>query len=512
MNRLSAASKKLLGDPALWVTTRSSRRGAPIVSPLDGIEVGTYPICEPVDVELALTRARAAQSRWVEKEPAERAKILETFTALVWKYENELLDLIQGENGKARSHAFEEISDVAMTASFYAKKGPGWLKPEKVPGVLPVLTRTTVNHHPRGVVAVIAPWNYPLTLAVSDGIAALLAGNAVVLKPDSNTVLCALAAKKLLEEAGLEADLFQVVPGPGPKLGAPLIEGSDYVMFTGSTKTGRNLAAQAGEKLVPFSAELGGKNPLIVLEDAPLARAVRGAVKAVTSNSGQLCISIERIYVEDGIWDRFVPAFTRAMKKVKVGANHSWKTGMGPLISTQQLETVTRHVDDAVSQGATVLTGGKALPKVAPTAYAPTVLTGVTDEMTVAREETFGPVVSLFRVKDAEEAIECANDSEYGLNASVWSSSRRGARIASRIQAGTVNVNDGYIAAWASLHAPMGGMKSSGMGRRHGKEGLLKYTETQNVATSLVLPVQAPSGVGEKTWSRIMKVFIKYGK
>ena len=259
MNRLSAASKKLLGDPALWVTTRSSRPGAPIVSPLDGIEVGTYPICESVDVELALTRARAAQSRWVEKEPAERAKILETFTALVWKYEKELLDLIQGENGKARSHAFEEISDVAMTASFYAKKGPGWLKPEKVPGVLPVLTRTRVNHHPRGVVAVIAPWTTPLTLAVIRWDCGSFGRQRRCPQARLEHGAVRARGKKLLEEAGLEADLFQVVPGPGPKLGAPLIEGSDYVMFTGSTKTGRNLAAQAGEKLVPFYPELGGK-------------------------------------------------------------------------------------------------------------------------------------------------------------------------------------------------------------------------------------------------------------
>lgn len=512
MTRIDRAISTLLGDPADWITSVEPRPHADITSPLDGKVFSSHPVCEPADVDYAIDRARAAQAMWAKVPVADRAEVLARLSKVLWAYEKELLDLIQAENGKARSHAFEEISDVAMTASHYSKRAPKVLRPSRVAGAMPILSRTTVHHHPLGVVGVISPWNYPLTLAISDALPALAAGNAVVIKPDSNTVLCALAAKFLLEQAGLPRDLFQVVAGRGSVLGTPLIDGSDYLMFTGSTQTGRLLGKQAGERLIGYSAELGGKNPLIVLDDAPLARAVRGAVKAVTSNSGQLCISIERIYVEDSIWDRFVPAFTKAIKKVKVGADYSWKTGMGPLLSQQQLDTVTSHVEDAKAKGATVLAGGYSLPAVAPYAYAPTVLTGVTEEMTLYAEETFGPVVSLYRVKDADEAIERANDTSYGLNASIWTSSRRGEKLGAQIQAGTVNVNDGYIAAWASMDAPMGGMKTSGVGRRHSDQGLLKYTEPQTVATSLVHPIQTPTVFSEKTWAGIMKTFVRYGK
>lgn len=506
---LTPAIARLLGEPDSWISITGPRERTDVISPLDGTVASSYPVCEPHDVEHALDRGRTAQRTWAQRSPKERAGVLARLARVLWSWEKELLDLIQGENGKARAHAFEEISDVAMTAKHYAKTAPRSLKPVSVGGAVPLLTRTTVHHHPVGVVGVISPWNYPFTLAISDALAALVAGNAVVIKPDSATVLCALAAKALLEKSGLPGDLFQVVAGPGSVLGPPLIEGSDYLMFTGSTATGRALAAQAGERLIGYSAELGGKNPLIVLEDAPLRRAVRGAVKAVTSNAGQLCISVERIYIEDAVWDRFVPAFVRAMTGVKVGADYSWSTQMGPLISRQQLETVADHVDDARAKGATVLAGGEALPDIAPYAYAPTVLTDVTEEMTVCRSETFGPVVSLYRVRDADEAITRANDSDYGLNASIWTTPARGRRLAARIQAGTVNVNDGYIAAWASLDAPMGGMKSSGVGRRHGEAGLLKYTEPQTVAASLLHPIQAPPVVGEKAWAAIMKAFIK---
>lgn len=500
--------KTLLGDPGTWIRAKNTRETMTITSPLSGESI-SFPQSETTDVKAAVRAGRVAQQRWAQVSVRDRAAIMKEFASLVWKHDESLLDLIQAENGKARSHAFEELSDVAMTAMHYAKVAPGLLESKRVSGVLPILSRTVVHHHPVGVVGIISPWNYPLTLAVSDAIPALLAGNAVVIKPDSKTVMCALAARKLLVDAGLHPDLFQVVTGAGKIIGSSLVAESDFLMFTGSTAVGRKLAEQAGQRLIPFSAELGGKNPLIVLDDAPIARAVKSAVKSVTSNSGQLCISIERIYVEDSVWDRFVPAFVSAMKKLKVGATTSWRWDMGPLISTQQLETVSAHVDDAVRKGATVLCGGKPLPKVSKTAYAPTVLTGVTEEMMVAKEETFGPVVSLYRVRDAEEAIARANDSRYGLNASIWSTLKRGARLAQSIKSGTVNVNDGYIAAWASTSAPMGGMKGSGLGRRHGSEGILKFTESQTVATSLVHPIQAPAFVTEKTWAKVMKLFIK---
>ncbi|WP_182355056.1 succinic semialdehyde dehydrogenase [Flaviflexus huanghaiensis] len=509
MTQFDDAIVRLLGSADSWITTAAHRERAEVVSPLDGRSVTTYPVCEPDDVTLAVTRARRAQTSWQKTSSQDRAAVLSRLSQLVWDWEKELLDLIQGENGKVRSHAFEEISDVAMTASHYAKRAPALLKPTRVPGPLPLLSRATVHHHPLGVVAVISPWNYPFTLALSDALAALAAGNAVVVKPDSNTVLSALAAKVLVEKAGLPADLFHVVAGRGSVLGPPLIKNCDYLMFTGSTATGRKLAVQAGEELVGFSAELGGKNALLVLHDAPIRRAVKGAVKAVISNAGQLCISTERIYVEDAVWDTFVPRFVRAMKKVRVGADYAWSTDMGPLISADQLTTVSEHVEDAKAKGATVLAGGEPLPHIAPHAYAPTVLTDVTDDMVVARSETFGPVVSLYRVADTEEAIARANDSEYGLNASIWTNPVRGQSVGARIEAGTVSINDAYVVAWASMHAPMGGMKASGIGRRHGDTGLLKYTEPQTVATSLVHPIQVPPLIGERGWSRIMRTFVK---
>lgn len=509
MTSLATSARALLGEPAHWVTTAKERPLRSVASPLTGEDMPAWPVCTPEDVELALQRARVAQQRWSATGVQARSAVIEAFAQLVGECEPKLLDLVQAENGKARAHAFEEVADVVMTARYYAKVAPRALRPRRVAGAVPGLTRTRVHHHPLGVVAVIAPWNYPFTLAASDAVAALMAGNAVVLKPDARTVLCALAAKALLAEAGLPEDVFQVVAGDGSELGGPLIEGADYLMFTGSTATGRLLAQQAAEQLIGFSAELGGKNAMLVLADAPLHRAVRGAVKAVTSNSGQLCISTERIYVEDAIWDRFVPAFVKAMGKVRVGADTGARTEMGPLISAGQLETVESHVEDARAKGAEVLTGGKRLPGIAPTAYAPTVLTGVTKEMTVWGEETFGPVASLYRVADAEEAITAANDTDYGLNASVWSSPARGAELATRIEAGTVNVNDGYAATWSSLAAPMGGRKDSGLGRRHGVEGLLKYTDAQTVATSLFMPIQAPPLLGEAGWAKVLRAFIK---
>ena len=323
---------------------------------------------------------------------------------------------------------------------------------------------------------------------MSDAIPALLAGNGVVLKPDAHTPFTALVAVELLSEAGLPRELFHVVTGPGPLLGPPLIEKVDYLMFTGSTATGRLIAEQCGRRLIGFSAELGGKNPMLVLADANLDKTVDGATRACFSNSGQLCISTERLYVEDAIYDQFVPAFINRVTSMRLGAGLTWDAEMGSLISQQQLDIVTRHVDDAVAKGARILAGGKARPDLGPLFYEPTILEGVTDDMDLAHHETFGPVVALHRVRDADHAIQRANHTRYGLNASIWSTPARGAQLATHIHAGTVNVNDGYSATWASYDAPMGGMKDSGTGRRHGREGILKYTQSQTIAVQRGIP------------------------
>ncbi|MDT5089839.1 MAG: succinate-semialdehyde dehydrogenase / glutarate-semialdehyde dehydrogenase, partial [Mycobacterium sp.] len=436
---------------------------------------------------------------------SERAAVLLRFHDLVLKRQDEVLDLIQLENGKARRHAFEEILDVCITSRYYANTAARYLRPKRRQGVQLALTEVWEYHHPKGLVGVISPWNYPLTLGISDALPALVAGNAVLTKPDDSTPFSALWAVQLLEEAGLPPGLVQVVTGPGSELGTPIIEQSDYLMFTGSTGTGRNVAKQAAERLIDCSMELGGKNALLVLDDADIGKAVAGAVRAAFSNAGQLCISIERIYVVKPLWDEFVREFVRATKALKLSGGLDYSADMGSLISEKQLKTVTEHVEDAKAKGATVLAGGRARPDLGPYFYEPTILTGVREGTTAYADETFGPVVSLYPVETEQEAIAKANDSSYGLNFAVWTSDpARGRRVATQLQAGTVNINGAYAATWASVDAPMGGMKDSGLGRRHGEHGILKYTESQTIATERLLPVGAPNGVRGDIYARLM--------
>lgn len=496
-------------DRARWahlaglVTTAADRPPHASRAPFDGTLIGEVPLCTADDVALAVSRARAAQPAWAGLPIGRRCAIARRFADLVLERETEILDLVQAETGKSRMSAFEELADVALTAAYYARTAARHLRPRHRRGAIPVLTKTVELRRPQGVVGVISPWNYPLTLAVSDAVPALLAGNAVVLKPDSQTPFTALLAVQLLREAGLPREVFHVVTGPGATLGTPLIDSVDYLMFTGSTRTGRTVAQQCAARLIGFSAELGGKNPLLVLDDVDLSRVVEGAVQACFSNSGQLCVSIERIYVHDVVHDAFVAEFTDRVKAMRIGPGDDWDIEMGSLISAQQLETVSAHVDDAVAKGAHLLAGGRARPDLGPLFYEPTVLTGVTDEMTLARQETFGPVVAIYRVADDDEAVARANDTAYGLNASVWSA-RRGQAVARRLRAGTVNINEGYAAAWGSHDAPMGGMGESGVGRRHGREGIHKYTEAQTVAEQRVIPVGPSPLLSGERYARLM--------
>ncbi|MDT0276819.1 succinic semialdehyde dehydrogenase [Blastococcus goldschmidtiae] len=504
-----ALDPELVSRLSALVTAAPGRPRQASHAPFTGALIGEVPTCTAEDVAEAQRRARPAQVAWAARPLAERRAVMLRYHDLVLERQEQILDITQVETGKNRIAAFEELADVAMTARYYANTAAKHLRPTRRQGALPVLTRTVEHHHPKGLVGVISPWNYPLTLAVSDAIPALLAGNGIVLKPDAQTPFTALIAVELLFEAGLPRDLLQVVTGAGKVLGTPLIEGVEYLMFTGSTATGRIVAEQCARRLIGFSAELGGKNPMIVLADADLDKAVEGAIRACFSNSGQLCISVERMYVEDPIYDRFVPAFAERVQRMTLGAGLDWDADMGSLVSSDQLDVVTRHVDDAVTKGARVLAGGKPRPELGPLFYEPTVLEGVTDEMELARDETFGPVVAVTRVADADEAVRRANDTDYGLNASIWTSPRRGAELATRVQAGTVNVNEGYAAAWASHDAPMGGMKDSGVGRRHGREGILKYTESQTVAVQRGMPIGPMPGQPLEKYASVMTTGLK---
>jgi succinate-semialdehyde dehydrogenase/glutarate-semialdehyde dehydrogenase len=495
---------------AARVVSTAGKDPMQIEQPFSGKPLGTVPKCGPEDVRAAIERARAVQAEWAQTSFAERKRILLRYHDLILDHEDELLDLLQIESGKARRHAFEEVLDVAITSRYYANTAEEHLKPRKRQGALPTLTETWEFHHPLGVIGVIAPWNYPLTLSISDALAAVAAGNGVVMKPDGQTPFIALRGVELLEEAGLPAGLVQVVTGAGSELGTPLIEGTDYIMFTGSTKTGRSVAAQAGEQLKGASMELGGKNAMIVLRDANVARAVEGAERALFSNAGQLCISIERLFVHESIADEFTSKLVERVKSMKLGTELDYGPSMGSLSSQTQLDTVKEHVDDAVSKGAEVLAGGRARPDVGPYFYEPTLLQRVETGMSLFRDETFGPVVSISRFSDEEDVIARANDSDYGLNFSLWTGdTKRGIEIGSRLRAGTVNVNEGYIAAWASIDAPMGGMKASGLGRRHGAEGIKKYTEAQTVAVQKLMPIAPPPGMPYRAWTKMMTTSLR---
>ena len=489
LSRLLAAS----GDT---VTTYAPATGQP-VAPL--------PTSTPEDVAAAVRRARQAQERWRSTGVAERAEVMLRFHDLVLDHRFELMDLIQLESGKARKQAFEEVGHVALTARYYARRAAELLAPHRRLGLFPVLTRAEQRYVPKGVVGVISPWNYPLTMAVSDGLPALVAGNAIVHKPDSQTPLTALRAIELLYEAGLPTGLWQVVNGPGPVVGTAIVQQADYVCFTGSTRTGRLIAQQCGERLIGCSLELGGKNPMLVLRDADVNRAAEGAVRACFASAGQLCVSIERLYVADQVYDAFVPAFIERVKAMRISADTGWDADLGSLISKAQLDTVTRHVEDARAQGATVLTGGRARRDIGPLFYEPTVLEGVTPRMECFDTETFGPLVSLYRFSDEREAIQRANEGEYGLNASVWTrDGARGRAVAAQLTAGTVNVNEGYGATFGSLDTPMGGMRSSGLGRRQGVEGIRRYQDTQAIATQRLLPLAASHGLSDETYAELL--------
>lgn len=475
-----------------------------------GKPLATIPVGTAADVEAAFEKARAAQRDWGSRPIAERIAVVERYRDLIMKNREFLMDLLQAEAGKARWAAQEEIVDLVANANYYARTGEKLLSRHRVQGLLPLIGKTTIAYQPKGVVGVISPWNYPMTLTASDSVPALIAGNAVVVKPDSQTPYCALACAELLYEAGLPRALYAVVPGPGAEVGTAILDHCDYLMFTGSTATGTHLAAEAGRRLIGFSAELGGKNAMIVTRGANLGKVAKAATRACFSNAGQLCISIERIYVDKAVSAEFIDRFGRATQNMKLGTEYDFSVDMGSLISEAQLTSVTEHVDDAIAKGAKAIAGGKARPDIGPLFYEPTVLVDVTPDMVCSATETFGPVVSVYPVDDVDEAIRRANDTEYGLNASVWAGTTgEGEKIASRLRSGTVNVNEGYAFAWGSLSAPMGGMGLSGVGRRHGPEGLLKYTEPQTIATARVLNLDPPAGIPGRVWQRALLPIVR---
>ena len=463
----------------------TSGETAPVIAPFTGEVLHDLPLSSPDDVADAAAAARAAQKSWRQAGFAHRRAVLLKAHDLLLERRDDLLDILQTESGKTRGQAFEEIFEGANVTRYYAVSAARVLRTRRRRAGIPLVIRTRVSYKPKGLVGVITPWNYPLSLSLMDVIPALAAGNAVVQKADNQGALSILASRRAFIDAGVPAALWAVVAGPGDEVGNAVVDAADYVCFTGSTPTGTKVGVRAAESLTGASLELGGKNPLIVLGDVDPVKAAANAVYSCFSSLGQLCVSIERVYVDAKVADAFTKAFVERVSSLVQGAALDYSTDVGSLTSAAQLERVQEHVDDAVAKGATVLTGGKARPDLGPYFFEPTVLTGVTSEMKCFANETFGPVVAITPVANEDEAVAAANATQFGLNASVFSGSRARARaVALRIDAGSVNINEGYRATFSSVDAPMGGMKQSGLGRRNGPEGLLRFVEARTIAES----------------------------
>lgn len=502
--------EKLVANPA-WLADPSCREHEDITEKYTLNVIGQLPRSSQQDTLDAIERARVAQKDWYRTPPKERAKVLKKFAKLTMAKRKTTLDILQAETGKARSSALEEVLDSNVNARYYANHGPSFLKTRRVRGMLPLLTKTVVHRKPKGVVGVVAPWNYPFTLAISDALAAIMAGNAVVLKPDSKTPYVALRAAQLMYEAGLPRDIFQVVTGQGAVVGDTLAHNCDYLMFTGSSRTGSHLGEITGKRLIGYSAELGGKNAMIIQSGADLDNVANVCMRAMFANSGQLCISIERVYVERIIYKEFLEKLIKRLEKLVIAADYSFSTEFGSIISENQIRTIEGHINDAVEKGAKIVYGGHRLPEIGPLFFSPTIMTDVPENATAFSAETFGPLVSVYPVDSMEEAIERANATDYGLNSSVFGRSwSEGEAIAAQLNTGTVSVNEGYAAGWESVHAPMGGQGISGVSHRHGPDGLLKYTESTTVATQRVINMDGFSFIPYATWQKMLPFVSKF--
>ena len=463
-----------------------------VENPATAETIATVPELTADEVRALVAAARAAQPAWAEAGFEARAELL--LAARRWLVANaaRVVETICAETGRpADETQFTELAYGMMALEFWARQAPAYLADEQIETASPLARgrKLVVRYAPLGVIGVIGPWNFPLNNSFGDCIPALAAGNSVVLKPSEVTPLTSILLAEMLAECGLPEGVFQVATGRG-ETGAALVDEVDFVMFTGSVETGKRVMARAAETLTPVSLELGGKDPMIVLADADLERAANAAASYGLNNSGQVCISVERIYVEGPVHDEFLERLTGKVAALRQGPpGEPGTVDVGAIIFPPQLELIEAHVKDAVEKGARVTTGGERGPGPG-RFYEPTVLADVDHSMRCMTEETFGPTLPVMRVRDAEQAVELANDGPYGLQASVWTRDHeRGERIARMIEAGTAIVNDAQT-NYAALELPMGGWKASGLGSRHGPDGIRKYTKRQSL---MIVPGYAPS-------------------
>jgi acyl-CoA reductase-like NAD-dependent aldehyde dehydrogenase len=459
------------------------------VNPATGTVLREFECTSDIEVQAVVERARAAQVSWAEIGVRRRIAVMREFQRRLHERKLEIADAITREAGKPVAEALTtEVLVVLDCARFLIDNAYRLLRDEPVPhgNLATKLKRGCLVREPYGVVGIISPWNYPFSIPATEALAALVAGNAVLLKPSELTSLVALELQSLLHDAGVPKDVFPVIPGDGAT-GAALVHSQiDKLVFTGSVDTGKRIAAAAAERLLPVVLELGGKDPMLVLDDADIDVASSAAVWGAFMNAGQTCLSVERCYVHRSVYEPFLKACAEKTKKLVVTHGDDHKAEVGPLIHERQLALVEEHVEDAKARGARVLIGGSRFPEVGANFYHPTVLADVTHAMRIMREETFGPVLPVMAFDNDDEAVRRANDSEFGLAASVFTrDNARGERLARRIHAGTVMVND-VISCFGISEAPHGGVKSSGVGRAHGRYGLeemvrLKYLDVDQM-------------------------------
>lgn len=450
-----------------------------VLNPATGAAAGEVRWTDPADVEGIAAGLRTAQREWERRGVKGRAKAMARFAVWLGDHRDEIEKLLIAETGKSATDAAQEVPLLIMILSYVIKVMDKALAPETRPAPLPVLAikKISVYYRPRPVVGVIAPWNYPVANAMMDAIGALAAGCAVLLKPSEQTPLTAEVLRRGWQESGCP-DVFAVVQG-AREVAEAVIDNSDYVQFTGSTVTGRKVAERAAGRLIPCSLELGGKDPMIVCEDADIDLAAHAAVWGAMFNAGQTCVSVERVYVLESVYDQFVAAVVRDVQALQMGAGEGMH--FGSLISEQQRAVTERHVNEAVAAGARALTGGQC-PTGPGSFYPPTVLVDVDHSMACMAEETFGPTLPIMKVAGVDEAIRLANDSPYGLSASVFSRDvSRAKDIAVQLDCGAVNVND-VISNLMCTTAPMGGWKTSGIGTRFGgADGIRKFCRQEAV-------------------------------
>ena len=454
-----------------------------VENPATGEVIGHVDDLGADQVQAMVERARRAQNAWEALGFGGRAEVMLALRSWFVENRDRVIDLLVRENGKTREDALlAELFYVCDALGFWAKKAPDYLADERIKthSILLLGKKVMVRHRPYGVIGVIGPWNYPLTNSFGDCIPALMAGNSVVLKPSEVTPLTNLMLADAVLECGAPPDVFQVATGAGGT-GAALIEHVDMIHFTGSTRTGRKVAVAAAERLIPCSLELGGKDPMIVLRDADVDRAANMAVQWAMANSGQICMAVERVYVEEPVYDQFVEKVVERTRELRQGVpGEPGAVDVGAMTFPPQVDIVRNHVQDAIDKGAQVLVGGKAVDGPGQF-FEPTVLTDVDHTMKIMTEETFGPTLPIMKVRDADEAVRLANDTRYGLNSSVFSKDvAKGEQVARRLDAGNACVNDALM-NYLALEAPFGGSRESGLGARHGSAGIRKYCATQTI-------------------------------